>query len=435
VKGRVKGAGRRRLILVGVLLFSLFSTPGSARAALPDAKKDFSLKLWPLFHYWTDPERTRSTLKILGPLIYRKRGVEEGEFALRPLFYWTRNGNKNLLRIEYLFPLGKFQREGGDTKHYFVPFLLSWKEERDEERREEFSSRLLFFRGQTEGGERYWGIFPIYGHLMGRFGRDEIFFYLWPLYSHWSDEGTYTQNIFWPIFSGTRGGGKKGFRVWPFYGYKETEGVSRSGFVLWPFFIKSANNLDTDDPERQLLLFPAYWGIRSRTKRHVTVLWPFFSHTVDERNKYKRWDMPWPVISVTRGEAVKRTWVFPLYYHKKTPRDRTRWILWPLYQRWDSQFADEREVVRRFLLLNRIRTVFNGKGDKISKQVSIWPLFHYSRKGDKVSFRLFHLIPLFGEGLERNWVPLYRVLRYERTPSETRWDILWGLYERGGPWE
>jgi hypothetical protein len=144
VKGRVKGAGRRRLILVGVLLFSLFSTPGSARAALPDAKKDFSLKLWPLFHYWTDPERTRSTLKILGPLIYRKRGVEEGEFALRPLFYWTKNGSENLLRIEYLFPLGKFQREGGDTKHYFVPFLLSWKEERDEE----------IYRGKRRGTRR-----------------------------------------------------------------------------------------------------------------------------------------------------------------------------------------------------------------------------------------------------------------------------------------
>ena len=432
MKDRAKGAEGGRLILVGVVLFSILSTPG---AGLCNEKKDFTLKLGPFFHYWSDSERTGSTLRILGPVIYRKRGVEGGEFALRPLFYWTKNGSKHFLRIEYLYPLGKFQREGGDTKHYFVPLLLSWDEKGDGGRREKFSSRLLFFRGQTEGGERYWGVFPLFGHLVDRFGRDRIRFYLWPIYSDWSEEGTYTWNILWPILSETRGEGKKAFRVWPLWGYREEEGISRADFVLWPFFIKSTSYLDTDDPERQLLLFPLYWGIRSRRKRHVTVLWPFFSHTVDERIRYKRWDMPWPLISVSRGETVRRTWVFPLYYHKETPRDRTRWVLWPLYQRRDDQFGDQKEVVQRFLLLNRIKTVFNRKGEEISKQVSIWPFFTYSREGDKVSLRLFHLIPLTGEGLERNWVPLYRVFRYERSPSGKRWDILWGLYETGDPWE
>jgi hypothetical protein len=270
---------------------------------------------------------------------------------------------------------------------------------------------------------------------VGRFGRDEIFFYLWPLYSYWSDEGAHTQNLFWPIFSATRDGGKKAFRVWPLWGYKETEGVSRSDFVLWPFFIKSTRNLDTDNPERQRLLFPLYWSVRSRTKRHVTVLWPFFSHTVDEQNGYKRWDMPWPFMSVTRGEMVRRTLIFPLYYRKEAPGSRTRWILWPLYQYWDDHVGNQREVVKRFLLINRIKTVFNGKGEKISKQVSIWPFFRYSREGDKVGLQLFNLIPFEDEGIDRNWAPLYRVYRHERSASGERWNILWGLYERGDPWD
>jgi hypothetical protein len=423
---------RRSLIFVGVVLFFFFSTSG---AGLCGEKKGFTLNLWPLFQYRSDSERARSTLRILGPLMYRRKGVEGGEFALRPLFYWTKNGKENFLRVEYLYPLGKFRREGGDTKHYIVPFLKSWDETGGGERREKFFSLFVFFRGQTDGGEGYWGIFPLFGHLVERFGRDRSRFYLWPIYSDWSDEGTYTWNILWPILSATRGEGKKAFRVWPLWGYREEEGISRTDFALWPFFVKSTSDLDTDDPERVRILFPLYWGVRSKRRRHVTVLWPFFSHAVDERNRYKRWDLPWPFISFTRGEKVSRLLIFPLYYGKEVPGSRVRWILLPLYQCWDDQFGDQREVIRRFLLLSRVKTVYNRKGEEISKLVSIWPFFTYSREGDKVSLDLFNLIPLRYEGVQRNWAPLYRVFRYGRSPSGKRWDILWGLYERGDPWE
>ena len=205
---------------MGVLLFSVLATTS---AGFSGEKKGFALKLWPFFHYRSDPEGTGTTLKILGPLIYRKKGVEEGEFALRPLFYWTKNGKEDSLRVEYLYPLGKFRRERGDTKHYLVPFLKSRDDTIDGDRRERFFSLFLFFRGQTEGGEGYWGVFPLFGHLADKFGRDRIRFSLWPIYSDWSEEGTYTWNIFWPILSATRGEGKKAFRVWPLWGYREEE--------------------------------------------------------------------------------------------------------------------------------------------------------------------------------------------------------------------
>jgi len=92
-------------------------------------------------------------------------------------------------------------------------------------------------------------------------------------------------------------------------------------------------------------------------------------------------------------------------------------------------------VVKRILLLNRIKTVFNDKGEVISKEVSIWPFFRYSREGDEKRLYLFNLIPLRDDGLERNWAPLYTVFRYERSPSGKKWDILWGLYERGEQWD
>jgi hypothetical protein len=132
---------------------------------------------------------------------------------------------------------------------------------------------------------------------------------------------------------------------------------------------------------------------------------------------------------------MRRVMLFPLYHSKEAPGDRTRWILWPLYQSWDDQIGNQREVVRRYLLVNRIKTVFNDKGKVTSKQVSIWPLFRYSREGDTVKLYLLNLIPLRYEGFERNWAPLYRVFRYERSASRKKWDLLWGLYERGDPWE
>ncbi|MFQ6078059.1 MAG: hypothetical protein ACE5NJ_02850 [Thermodesulfobacteriota bacterium] len=430
MKGFSKGPKRGHFILVGLVLFSVFS---SQSAGLCGEKKGFVLNLWPLFHYRSDSERTGSTLRILGPLVYRRKGVDEGEFAVRPLFYCGKSGKENLLVIEYLYPLGKFRRDGGDVKHYLVPLLLSRDERRNGGKRVKDFSLFPFFRGQGEGGEEYWGIFPLFGQLVGRFGRDRIRFYLWPIYSDWTEDGAYTRNLLWPILSATRGGGKKAFRVWPLWGYREEEGVSRVDFILWPFFVQWVRDLDTDDPEKGRLLFPLYWGVRSKKKRHVTIVWPFFSHAIDERNGSERWDAPWPFISVTRGEMVRKLLVFPLYYRKETPGSRTRWILWPLYQCWDDQLGNQREVVQRFLLINRIKTVFNGKGEKISKQVSIWPFFKYSREGDKVSLQLFHLIPFEDEGLERNWVPLYRVYRHERSASGKRWNILWGLYEKGDP--
>jgi hypothetical protein len=431
VKHRAEGVKRRHFILAGIALFFVLSAP---RAGLCAEEKVFSLNLWPLFTYRSDSEGARSKLRILGPLIYRRKGAEEGEFALRPLFYWIKNGREDSLSIEYLYPLGKFKREDGYTRNYIVPFHSAMDEKRWE-RGESHFSLFLYFQGQAEGGERYWGVFPLYGHLVDRFGRDRIRFYLWPIYSDTNDEGTYTWTFLWPILSRTRGGGKNAFRVWPLWGYREEEKISRTDFILWPFFTKRVGDLDTNDPEREYFLFPLYRGVRSKTAWQVTILWPFFRHAVDERYGYKRWDAPWPFISFSRAVKMRRVMVFPLYHSKERPGDRTQWILWPLYQCWDDQIGNQREVLRRYLLVNRIKTVFNDKGEVTSKQVSIWPLFRYSREGDEVKLYLLNLIPLRYEGFERNWAPLYTVFRYERNAWRKKWDILWGLYERGDPWD
>jgi hypothetical protein len=198
----------RHFILAGIALFFVLSAP---TAGLCAEGKGFSLNLWPLFTYRSDSEGARSKLRILGPLIYRRKGAEEGEFALRPLFYWIKNGREDSLSIEYLYPLGKFKREDGYTRNYIVPFHSAMDEKRWE-RGESHFSLFLHFQGQAEGGERYWGVFPLYGHLVDRFGRDRIRFYLWPIYSDTNDEGTYTWTFLWPILSSLAPMGLQGRR-------------------------------------------------------------------------------------------------------------------------------------------------------------------------------------------------------------------------------
>jgi hypothetical protein len=115
------------------------------------------------------------------------------------------------------------------TSSRFLPTEIR----RSVERRNGIFNSSLFI-GETEEGEDYAGLFPLIGRLLKRYGKDEIHFYLWPLYSDSLSEGARTRNFLWPFFSFTSGEKKKGYRIWPIYGRKEEVGVSTQAFLLWP---------------------------------------------------------------------------------------------------------------------------------------------------------------------------------------------------------
>ena len=145
-----------------ILLLFIISSPAQGE----------SWGVWPFFSYHAEEDHRE--VEILGPLVTWKEEQGERQWGVRPLFYHANNPSRWFWRWEFLYPLGKYQIIEGDHKFYLVPFSLF----RDDvtstspERRENNSSILTAFWGQTDDGERYGGFFPFAGQLKERFGRE-----------------------------------------------------------------------------------------------------------------------------------------------------------------------------------------------------------------------------------------------------------------------
>ena len=329
-------------------------------------------------------------------------------------------------------PLESTRTERGRKKSYFSPLHLYKEEKFDGEKTWDFQL-FPFFAGETKRGDDYWGFFPLFGTLLDRYGRKEIRFYLWPLYSQSISEGFRTTNVLWPFFELTEGEKQTGYRVWPFYGYKEEFGVSKIEFFLWPIFIHQRKDLDTEDPMEEKLIFPLYVSRESKRIDGKTYLWPFFSHFRNRLTGLEQWDIPYPIVRYLKGEEANGMAIFPLYgYEERKGGMKKTFVLYPLYTQRDIPMGDVREKTIRILLLSRIRNEEGNPGEEKEHSLRIWPFFDYERneKGE-VAFSAFYLIPYKEKGLERNLVPLFRVFQWEKDfRGNSSTNFLWGLYKR-----
>jgi hypothetical protein len=408
--------------LLGLLLFIvIFSLPLSPAHAAGG--------VWPFFSYYATAEQKE--VEVLGPL-FLWRGDRAGtEWGIRPFVYHTDYPSQELLRWEFLYPLGKFQCKEGESKVYLVPFSLFRNEVTSSapEKRERNYAILTAFWGWTDDDEAYGGFFPIAGQFKERFARDRIVFYLWPLYSRIEDEGEVTWRIPWPVVS-LMGGKAKGLYIWPLWGHKVRTGEYSKGFILWPFYDYIDQDLDTDKPERTRIYLPFYAFVRSPGARTDIFIPPLFLHQRVDNPPFEKWDLPWPFFTLVRGEGVKDTEIFPLFRRREEEQKKRFYILWPLYKyEWDIMTAEE-ETVHRFFLINKYRIVKELDTEKEALDTNFWPLFDYHRgfEGEK-SFYIFPLLPLHDDGMQRNIYPLLWVYQYTRSAQgETLSDLLWGLY-------
>ena len=168
----------------------------------------------------------------------------------------------------FLFPLGKSTEE----KSYFVPFYM-----RHSGVGEHDTTLFPVFWGET--GERsYGGVFPFYGRLYNRFRRDEIGFFLWPLYSYSNSDGSTRTNVLWPFFS-FYSGYQEGFKIGPLYGQRRWGDERKATFVLWPFFIKDEKVPQYGQPDQQCSgRCPSTCRRSPPGPSFYAVLWPFFTY-------------------------------------------------------------------------------------------------------------------------------------------------------------
>ncbi len=418
-----------------VLMFLVVSAviPNTAFATADEPK------LWtfsPLFEYRTDPATDYKSLNIFGPIIKYEHKKGASARALRPLFYLSTEDERTAVQLDVLFPLFTYKHDD-EAVSYRLFFLINYYSNHAEDyHQRNFSLFPLLFYKNKEDAPRQYAVFPLIGHYNNWLKRDEVTYYLFPLYSHTKRNGTHVDNYLWPIFARISGDTpeEKGLKVWPLFGYSEKPGVYRKSMLLWPFWMSEDLQQDTDNPVSIRYSFPFYLYSETPLESRRTLFWPFFSYVDDRKKGYTEWNFPWPLFAYAQGEYQHGYRALPFISDMTGAGRRTRHFLWPLLKleehKIDTLIQQRTRVL--FMLYTDLDEREIGAEQSRRHRTMLWPLFGYRQeKGVSHFYTLALLEPIFqqSDGLIRNWSPLWRI--YQR-----KWDqqghsvssVLWNLY-------
>jgi len=374
---------------------------------------------WPV--YWEFGGETR----LFGPLVSYKKENNETNLTIRPLLFSYNSGNGG--SYDYFYPLGRSAKDVS----YFLPFYISKPSPQPEQScfdvdtvksdPSDYTSFMLFFYGKSSKGN-YEGVFPLYGKLYNRFGKDEMGFFMWPLYGYSETDGAKKTNILWPFFS-IYSGKEKGFKVWPFFGTKKQEGVKKSTFFLWPFFYKENNYLDTDDPSEKFYTIPFYMSSRSGTRNERAIMFPLYLNSKDQyREKTK---ILWPVFSFTKGDDASGYSIFPFVSSERSGTYSTMSILWPvLYNQSEWVIKGRKYSKKRVLLLNRY------VDDEEGVFLNIWPLFERKEQDGSLNINMPSILPIRSEGIDKIIKPFFTLVEYCTAGNKSMTSFLYGLFTK-----
>ena len=404
----------------------------------------------PLFDKRTDPVEGSDETSFLGPLITYKEKEGAREFGFRPLFYFAENEEEDTTEFDFLYPLMTYDRDKEDKRLQLLLYLFTYDIALSPGRKaeKEFTLFPLIFSKSAEKEEdSYFALFPFFGKIKDKFRRDEINFVLFPLYLETKQGEVRNYSFLWPLFGYYTGGGQKGFRFWPLFGYTKKEGEFESKFALWPIYISQRSKMEeVEEPSfplfpsyyrEFLLLFPFYQSFKSQGRTSTIYLWPLFSHVVDEKKKFERWDAPWPIISYERGEDRSLGRFFPLFMKRTTGTYESAFFLWPLYRFDKTLLGNSERTRRRFLyfLYSDIKEKATREGGRDSRRIDVWPLFTYKRDAEgNIGFHFLSILEPFlheNKGIERNYSPLWRLYQFRKESGGRKVSsFLWNIYRQ-----
>ncbi|HOV91183.1 MAG TPA: hypothetical protein PKW07_10805 [Syntrophorhabdaceae bacterium] len=358
---------------------------------------------WPLT-WELDSER-----HFLGPLFSYKKDEVSTRLAIRPFLFSYESQDGGVYR--YLYPLGKSDK---DTS-YFVPFYMKKKDD------DKGNTAIFpFFWGESKKGN-YFGIFPFYGRLYNRFNKDEMGFFMWPIYSYSEVNEARKTNILWPFFA-FYSGKEEGIKAWPLFGFRNREGESYTRFFLWPIFFQGEKGINTDDPVRSFYAIPFYIHGESKKSEFKSILWPIYTR---QKTEYKKQlDLFWPIYTRIEGEDREGMSVFPLYTYDRNEKDVKYSILWPVFRDSIWYRGEERYVYKWFLVINRY--IEDEKGTFFN----VWPFFEYRCKDKDYNFYFPSIFPLRYDGVDVIIKPLITLYERKKRGDKTVSNVLYGLYTK-----
>lgn len=422
----------KRLELGLLILLFFFSTPLYSYEDSVEKR----LNLWPLTVYSKHKIKGYERKEFLGPFIYQYKFEEENGTTFRPFFSYVKEEKQK--RAFFLSPLGLYHEDNETATYKLIP-LINQKRDKGPQAENEGAKWEYFpiFYGKTQTNETYGGIFPLYGRYKKRFGKEEIIFILWPLYSKVKYEEYSAHNILWPFIriakahkdNDTHYGG---FKFWPFYGHFK-EGEEERKFVLWPFYIRNTYKDETGNFEEKVWYFPFYGKEKTDLYEKTSYMWPFYQRICSSDFSYCQIDAPWPFYRCISGSDIygKRYW--PLYGYLKRKDSFDSFILWPLYFYKEDHFergnSTYLEQAHRFFLLSKENKIYEN-GTLAERTLRIWPLY-YSYENYRKNTKIHYfpaLLPIYDEGMERNYGALLKIFENFEKEDYQFLKILWGLY-------
>lgn len=432
-----------KFFIIHITLFIILCSQNLSEAYEDSQEK--RLNLWPFVFYSKDKTTNSTRVEVLGPFYQKYTFPQENGTSLRPFISVVTISKAR--KAFFLSPLGTYRSDEEISSFKLIPLIdKTWYKNDPSYPPNERFTFFIVFTGKTENNETYGGVFPLYGKFKDRFGAREISFFLWPLYTKTTYEEHINYNILWPfikITKPTKSTEKhegqdhyKGFKLWPLYG-SFIEGPTKRYFILWPFYIKEHSSLSQEEFSEKTVVFPFYISEKTETHEKKIVLWPFFQKIDTYDRSYHQVDILWPFYRKIEGKEITgRRW-WPLYGYVKRSDSLDIFSLWPLYfyKYADLSNANQTylEKEHRFLLLSKFREI--QEKENISKEILLWPLFYsyevYSKAHTKPTVRIWYLpslLPLFDEGLERNYGCFFKLIEYHHREDYKFLKVFWGLY-------
>ena len=421
------------LFFICSLVFLLFSV--SCLFSYEDSFEK-RINLWPFVVYSKNKVNKIKRLEIAGPFFYKYSYPEENGTSFRPFYSSVKNHKEK--RSYFLSPLGVYRSDNETTTLKLVPLInKTWVKTPEERKENKHFDFFPIFWGETAQNETYGGLFPIYGKFKNRFGKKEITFVLWPIYSKIEYKDHIASNYLWPFIRTVKDKKKSdsseysGFKIWPFFGHFK-EGDTEREFFLWPFYIRNRFKDFEGDYSDKLIVFPFYIKEDTDSYNKKIILWPFFQKVYAKTYNYHQLDAPWPFYRKIEGEGIEGRRYWPFYGYVKKNGSFDYFFIWPLYSYKEDHLTQKKlrfyEREHRFMIFSKYR--YTEQTNKLlQKEYRIWPLVYGYENNHSTQFYYFPaILPFYDEGLERNYSAFLKLWEYYQKNDYIFFKLLWGLY-------
>ena len=347
--------------------------------------------------------------------------IGEG-WGFPPLFFRSKIPGK-FDRLDIMYPIGFREESNFQKKIRIMPIYDSWWSKIAPF--DYYTRFLTMYKGRSDMGQEYWGIFPLYGFSFRRFGVDSNRFILFPLYYESEDDGAFTRRFLWPIGTYSNSPARKTFKIWPVFGSDSIRNDYHNTFVLWPFFQATDKYPCTEQfTSFRAMPFPFYMTYETAYSKNLDVMWPFFSYYHHFRSGHKRYSLR-PFVTYGTGGGIEELNLFYVYSYKK---DKNKGLEYGgSGDGYISVSQDEVMTEQRFLFFSRIQKRYR-KGHLVYAKYRFWPFAEYSWDLEKGSYlKVPEIIPVRNDWWDLNLGRFLRLIDWRDTPVTTEVSLLFGL--------